>query len=246
MKVQNPIILEKGTWKPQNVVIHQIIKERDAISIFSLDKEAIEANWNEILEKNPKAFAGPTVRLVNNHTVGEKLILEVLSSDYREGCVLNWLGVAMVPVTSDDFIAVQTPVAAIAATIGGGIRVPGCTPPHADFFPHIIKEMKEEFNVDITEEQLTVLGLLRVKPPLAKYHHGLVVKVSLKETMEELKAKWQTAQDKWEGNLLPLNLRDREEIKKITSEMSPISRLIVNLIIETEDYKYYSELYDGR
>lgn len=231
-EVPNPLILEKGIWRPEDVIVQQIIDKRNLIKIHKIDQIAIENNWQDILKKNPDAFVGPTIRLVNNHIVGKKLILEVLPSDYKEGCFLNFLGAAMIPITSDGFVILQAKTAAIAAIMGEGIRMPGCTFQHIRIFEHIIQEMNEEFNVDITKDQLIVFGLLRTNPPITKFHYTLVVEVSLRETMEELMEKWLNAKDKWEGDPLPLNLSLKKEIENLIPQMSPICRICVKLIIE--------------
>lgn len=169
----------------------------------------IRKAWKEVRKNNHGAFAGPTVRMTGWSIVGDRgkiLRVSVAASNYKEAMALGWLGVAMVPVTSDGYVALQAPVKRIAAIVGDGIRVPGCTPPHAEIFPHIIKEMKEEFNVDVEPKQLLVVGLVEVNPPLAMFHHSLIVNVALKETFEQLKAKWKTAEDKWEGEILPFKL----------------------------------------
>lgn len=190
----------------------------DAVLVPEKAKRMIEDEWQEVLKKNPKAFPGPTVRMVSHIDDLKKLCITVVASDYKHAMVMGWLGVAMVPITSDGYVALQAPVASIAATVGGGIRVPGCTPTNADFLSHIVKEMKEEFNVEVTQDQFTPLGLVEVLPPLAKRHRDLIVQVSLKETFNDLKAKWEGAEDKWEGQILPFKFTPENVITAIFAE----------------------------
>jgi len=236
--IEHAIVLEKGVWRPDQLEIRQIAgKLTDQLHRNEL--EAIEENWQKILLKNRSAFAGPTVRLMSRRYFDNRLILEVVPSDYKESCLLGWLGAAMVPVTSDGYIALQGSVDSIAATIGEGIRVPGCTPVDTGFIPHIIKEMKEEFEVDITKDNLTIQGLIEVRPPIANLHHGLVVKVKLSLTHEGLKECWEQAEDKWEGELIFLKL-DYEKKIALLPEIGDLktfhrsSLVILAMIIESE------------
>lgn len=234
-RCENLLILEKGFWKSDQVRIHQLAN-RESLSLYPGDAEAIEKNWQGILAKNPKAFPGPTIRLVGRHHLGETLVLEVLPSDYKEGCFVSFLGVAMVPVTSDGYIALQGPVSSVAATIGGGIRVPGCTPTGTNVFPHIIKEMMEEFNVRVTEDNLAVIGLIEARPPIAMLHHGLVVKVKVSQTREEFQNCQKGAEDRWEGELLFLELTPESvwEAVNRAENYNQQSRLIIAMVAESE------------
>ncbi len=231
-------ILERGLWSPDQLVAHSIV-EREAVKLYPGDAEAIEANWNGILAKNPKAFAGPTVRLLGRHRLDDKLILEVAPSDYKEGYFLSFLGVAMVPVTTDGFIALQEPVASVAATIGGGTRVPGCTPSDSLIIGEVIRKMKKEFGAEVLPEHLSILGLIEARPPIAKFHHGLVVKVSMPCVKDQLAESWQGAEDKWQGNLEFLEMRrglptfgsaSGSNYQKLNRQ----SLLILTMVIESE------------
>lgn len=241
-------LLHGDSYSIENVILNQLVIKKEDVPISLDNKAKIEAAWQDILKKNPQAFAGETVRLRDYHFAdsGKKLILDVLPSDYKQGMVLGWLGVAMLPVTSDGYVALQAPVAAIAATVGGGIRTPGCTPPNAHFFCHIVKEMQEEFNVTVDHSQLKVLGLVRVNPPAAKYHHGLIVRVSLKETFDELKARWETAEDKWEGEILPFRLTSRNVVNALFFEKEkygPVTPLALHLVAKDQFGDYGVEVY---
>lgn len=221
------------SYSPDDVIIREVTPE--ASDLPDVGKEAeIEVTWQEVLQRNPKAFPGPTVRLRGPvREEGGKLFLDVLPCDYKQSMVLGWLGVAMVPVTSDGYAALQAPVDSIAATIGGGIRTPGCTPPHADFFNHVIKEMEEEFGVTVNRAQLKVIGLVRIDPPAAKRNHALIVRVSLNETFIELQRRWATAQDKWEGNIQPFRLTPSDVICVMFFEgkkYGPVTPLALHLV----------------
>lgn len=235
-RVPNLKLLTKGRWLSSQIIVNPLMKNKTEVLVHQSLQKEISKNWEEIKKKNPKAFAGPTVRLSNYHLTNDTLVLDILPSDYSQGQYLGWLGVAMVPITSDGIAATQAPVAGIAASIGGGIRVPGCTPPHADFIPHILKEMREEFNIDIDEDQLTILGVMEVLPPTAKRHNAIIVKVNLEEDFTELKNKWQTAEDKWEGDLLPYKLANIK-FDLFNENYAIASRLILSLIAEDE-YEY--------
>lgn len=203
--VENVIVLEEGNWKPDNLII-QKIADKSKIRMYPGDKKAIKEKWKKVLTKNPKAFSGKTIRFLGSHQIEKDLVAEVTPSDYREGQIVGWLGVAMIPITTDDFIGLQCPVASIAATVGKGIRVPGCTPENTEVIDHIIKEMEEEFNVEITRNNLTIIGLLQVKPPIASLHNAFVVVVKVPFNHEELRRKWETAEDRREGELVFLEL----------------------------------------
>lgn len=234
--MENLIVLERGEWTAKNLVIHPIVNDRKLVQLYSEDDEVIKKSWDEILKKNPKAFPGPTVRLVGRHHLGKKLVLEVLPSDYREGfAVLGWLSVAMVLVTSDGYIALQGAVVAVVATVGSGIRVPGCTPPHHNFISHIIKEMHEEFGVTISPHNLTILGVVESRPPISRPHHGLIVRVKLKENRGELQKSWEKSEDKWEGELKFLKFSSAE-IKSVidNTDYHAGSRLILKMVAESE------------
>lgn len=216
----------------------EITQVADEGGISPETQKAIEVAWQEIMKKNPKAFAGSTVRL-RDYEVSEGNILRinVLPSDYKKAMVLGWLGVAMVPLTSDGYVVLQAPVASVAATVGDGIRVPGCTPPRADFFSDIIAEMKEEFGVKVDLSDLSVLGLVEVLPPLAKHHYGLIVQVILKETFRELKKKWSAAEDRWEGEILPFKLT-RQNVLTATflekEKYGPVTPVALCLVADKE------------
>lgn len=237
LSVSNPLLLEKGSWTPDEVVVQQIVSDRRYIEVAQIDQEAADNNWREIQKKNPQAFAGPTIRLTQSHVLPDgKLVLEVLPSDYREGCLLNWLGAAMIPVTADNHVALQASVASIAATIGAGTRTLGCTFPHTDLFGHLKKEMHEECNVEIADESVTILGLVRTRPPHSKFNYCLVVKIKLKETFAELRAKWATAEDKWEGELLPFELTREKVLSMFANPQGygPVTPLAIQLVAESE------------
>lgn len=232
----NVKMLVCGTWDADQLVMWPLVEDMKDVPVYPGAMEFIENNWAEIKAANPKAFPGPTFRLENHHLVGDKLVVEVLPSNYAHGQFLGWLGVAMVPVTSDGFVALQGPVASIAASVGGGTRVPGCTPPHANFVDHTIREIEEEFNVQVTRKQLTVLGLQELLPPVAKRHNAVVIKVNLKESAEELRAKWETADDKWEGELklLPLTRESVLSALPPNEKYHVASRLSLLLVAESE------------
>lgn len=243
------LVLERGNWRPDQISVHQIT-QRGLINLFPGDSQAIEENWQEILGKNPKAFAGPTIRLIGRHRLRDKLVLEVIPSDYKEGCLLGFLGVAMVPVTSDGFIALQGPVASVAATVGAGIRVPGCTPPHTGIMAHVAKEMREEFAVDINAGSLSVLSLNEISPPVAKSHNALVVKVSLSQTSKELLDCWQKAEDKWEGELKfigfnngKVSLSDFGGHEAFNRQSLLILAMVVDELIGSDYVEQWSRLY---
>lgn len=237
LSVPNPLLLEKGYWTPDDVIVQQIVSDRRQIEVAQVDQEAAEDNWREIQKKNPQAFAGPTIRLVQSHILPDgKLVLEVVPSDYREGCLLNWLGAAMIPVTADKRIALQASVASIAATIGAGTRTLGCTFPHTDLFGHLEKEMREECNVEIADDDVTILGLVRTRPPLSKFNYCLVVKINLTETFEKLRSQWATAEDKWEGELLPFEMT-RDNVFSVlanTQGYGPVTPLAIQMVAESE------------
>ena len=75
--------------------------------------------------------------------------------------------------------------------------------------------MQEEFGADVPEENITILGLLETKPPAANHHYSFALKVKIKETFKELKEKWSKAEDKWEGEMLPLPLTKEAVAEKI-------------------------------
>ena len=231
---QNVRLLARGRWLKGQVTINPLLPSAN-VPIPKVLLPPISEKWAKLREKNPKAFQGPTIRYCGYHEVGNLLIVDVVYSDYRLGQILGWLGAAMVPVTSDGVVACQAPVAAIAASIGGGVRVPGCTPPHIRFFQHINKEMQEEFGADVPEENITILGLLETKPPAANHHYSFALKVKIKETFKELKEKWSKAEDKWEGEMLPLPLTKEAVAEKIFGkEFGETSKAALYLVAENE------------
>ena len=236
--VENVLIIEKGLWAPRNIIIHKIA-ERSDIRLYPGDFEAIEERWKEVLAKNKKAFIGPTVRFVGSHRIGEDLIIEIIPSDYKEGCTLGWLGAAMVPITTDGYVGLQCHVDSISATIGKGVRVPGCTIEDTEETYHIIKEMKEEFNVEITTDDITIHGLIEVRPPVSLLNHALIAKINLSLNYRELKKSWETADDKTEGKLTFCKLdysRKKISFKEIGGKkmLNPQSLVILEMISESE------------
>jgi len=218
---------------PQNALSSPTILSINSECIDALTATKIENVWRDILKINPHAYSGKTIRMSEYRDLGGLLQIKVFTSDYRSGMVLGWLGVAMVPITSDGFLILQSPVESIAATVGNGIRVPGCTLSDTDFVSQIIKEMNDEFNVKAVSEQLTVLGFVESIPPYAKFHHTLIVRVRIKETLEELRFRWQTAKDKWEGEILPFELTKDNVVKAVFSEKDkygPVTPIAIYLV----------------
>jgi hypothetical protein len=190
----NVQILKEGNWRPDQIKIIQ--------------------TPNSLILKRP------AIQLLAYMECEGDLVLNVATSQYENG----FLGVAMVPITSNGYVVMQKPVAKISKNIGGGIRVPGCTPPNKEIIPHILEEMKEEFNLIIGENSLSVLGLIEVRPPVVKiFHHALVVKIDLPYTNKKVKESWQNAKDKWEGELFFLKLAD-------------------NIITDTQQFNYQSSI----
>jgi hypothetical protein len=255
-------MLIRGEWKADDLVVWPLFRVPEKVKISGLKtlllflyqflchifdlvfrrkvviypglKASIVQNWNEVKKKNPEAFPGPTIRLANYHRAGDTLVVEVVPSDYSEGQFLGWQGVAMIPVTSDGFIVMQASVKALAASIGEGIRVPGCTPPHARVVDHIIKEMEEEFATQVTKDQLRILGICEILPPAAKRNNGIIARVDLKETFAELKEKWQDAEDKWEGEILPLELTRENILAAVKDERyARASKLLLLVVAES-------------
>lgn len=234
--MNNPLILEKGVWQPWQVLITQ---NTEPVKLKPQDLAMIEQCWKKILQINPTMVARPTISLVSHcRNANGNLLLEVKPSNYKEGCIIGFLGVAMVPITSDGFMALQAPVASISEVVGHGIRVPGCTPSHIDLVPQIITEMKEEFNVKIAQDNLIILGLTEVRPPLAKYHHGLVAKIHLNYTKDELEQAWQNAQDKWEGKLLFLKLDYKKKILLSPWDNKSFNQHSLLIIKVVADYEF--------
>lgn len=237
--IENVIILEEGLWPPDKVEVHRLTEKKHLVAIYLNDLEAIEEKWEKILAKNKDATPGPTIRLAGRHHLGDKMILEAIPSDYKTSQMLGWLGVAMVPVTEDGYIGLQGEVESVAATIGKGPRSPGCTPRDTKMIEHTIKEMKKEFNVDITEENLTIHGVIESRPPKSSLHHALVIKVKLPLTFKKLKESWEGAEDKWEGPLIPLKL-DYVNKKAILEKgqnpkaINAQSKVILQIILRSE------------
>lgn len=212
-------------YNPENLMDELIIQK-------------ISDKWAEIKGKNHRAFPGDTVRLVKAcSTCGSSLCLDVLPCNYGQSQILTWLGSAMVPITSDGYILMQGHKNEIAATIGAGTRVPGCTPPYAKgYIDHIITEMWEEFGVTIKKEQLTLLGLLEVLPPIASHHHGLIFKVKLNETLKEVKEKHRLAPDrKKEGSLVVAKLGEKELLEILKNpDFAKGSKVILTIVAKSE------------
>lgn len=236
MEIKNALVLERGVWTPDQIIVKLVkqVRRHDAE-----EARAIDEDWQKILAKNPQTFNGPTIRLVGRYHFREKLVLEVVSSNYKEGCTIGWLGVAMVPITADGYVVLQGSVPSISTTVGKGMRVPGCTPENAIIVPHLIKEMEEEFGVSVTRKNLTFLGLTEARPPLARLHHGLVCKVRIAQSREELMGCWQKARDRWEGELFFLKL-DYKKRKVSFQEVGGFgtinhhSLLMLALVVENE------------
>jgi len=236
-EIKNVLVLEKGIWTPDQIRVRQV-----KINQFQRDDEearAIDDNWQKILAKNPQAFSGPTIRLVGRHCLRDRLVLEVVPSDYKESCFLGWLGVAMVPITRDGYLALQGHVSSISATVGEGMRVPGCTPKDTKVIPYLIEEMREEFGVRVAKDNLTILGLTEVKSPLSMPNSALVTKVKITQSRQELIKCWEKARERWEGELHFVKL-DYERKKVSFQELggsgmiNPHSLLILGLVIENE------------
>lgn len=227
-------LLTRGEWAKSQLIINPLLPDAN-VPIPEIILPQIEKKWVSYNIKNPKAFPGDTVRYCGYHDANGLLVIDVVYSDYRLSQTLGWLGAAMVPVTSDGYIALQAPVAKIAANVGGGIRVPGCTPRNIHFFSHVIEEMKEEFSVNARIENLKVLGLAEVKPLTASHHYFLIFKVKLRKKIGELKTKWAIAKDNWEGELMPIPLT-KEKISEVifSKEFAETSRIALFLVAESE------------
>lgn len=251
-EVRGIVVRAIGAWRPEEVEFYQAfgcegeaIKDgdcrREDLNISPGDAEAIKKNWDATLERSKgsprQPFSGPTMRLVDLHYTGDnKMVLGLARSNYRNGCgALGFFGVAMVPVTSDGFIAMQGPISEVSATIGGGTRVPGCTPVDCDVLRHVVTEMHEEFAVNVTEEHLVTLGVIDVGVEVARPHQALIMKVKLPLTSDELKKSWEEAEDKWEGSLvfLPINRgQGRVDVEAVGGwdVINAQSRLIIAMV----------------
>lgn len=239
------VVLESGRWSADQVTVRPFFENLSCLT-FLWDEEEIEKRWKAVLDKNPKATPGPTLQLGGRHFVkdGQIMVLDVFPSNYKKSQLYGWLAVAMIPVTSDGYIALQAPVSSIAASIGGGIRVPGCTLPHCDIFGHTAKEMKEEFGVQVERKDLSVLGLIEVQKP--KLHHGLIVEVKLAQTSQELEEAWNTAEDKWEGELKFLKFQGRAgvlegELFENYAMYNPQGLLIISMFVDIREGSYLTK-----
>lgn len=227
-------LVVRGDWKADDLIVWPLFEKKEDVPFYPGLKKSIQENWNEVQIKNQGAFAGSTIRMANYHLAGELLVVEVVPSDYSEGQFLGWQGVAMVPVTSDEYVVMQANVQALAVSIGGGIRVPGCTPPHHNVVSHIVKEMEEEFAVKISKDQLRILGIGEIIPPAAKRNNWFIVHIDLKETYDELRRKWQNAEDKWEGEILPFALTRENVLAAIADEKyARISKMCLLVVAES-------------
>ena len=143
----------------------------------------------------------------------------------------------MVPITKDGYIVFHKNVAVISEAISGpGLRAPGCTLINTDLTGNIIREMKEEFNVDVTKKDILFYGLTESRPPLSYFHHTLIGKVTTKLNRDELTELWSAAKDRYEGELefIKIDYENKSYFKENTSAIGPNSEIILNTILEKD------------
>lgn len=192
-------ILEIGEWKADQVKIH-VVTQKQNIKLYTKDKQAIEKKWVTVKEEKPSTTPDPTVRLIGWHSIDDNLILEVIPSDYKEAQVLGKLGIAMVPITKEDYIVLQGPSEDRDHMYGEHLRPPGCTPTGPGIFKKVIEEMNDEFGVRVEKDDFIVVGLIHVQPPAGPMpEFCLVIRVDYKENFKRLRDSWEEAKDKKEG-----------------------------------------------
>jgi hypothetical protein len=243
-------LLETGIWKPEQLKVHMIAEKRN-ISLFSGDNDAIDKEWLRMLDRKPEAFIGPTIRLVGWHRNDSNLILEVIPSDYKESCLLGYLGVAMVMITKDSHVVLQGP--SKHTVYGDTLRIPGCTPENTEVLSAVVRETCEEFGVVVKKKDLRVVGLIYTTPPAAPIpHYGLIVRVNCEISSHEVKQNWKNAKDKSEGKpvTIPLNTANAEMLASEESKQEiPYSSCLALLLVLNSlsnvsfvDYKWFEKL----
>ncbi|KPJ55311.1 hypothetical protein AMJ47_00325 [Parcubacteria bacterium DG_72] len=233
--MKNLAILERGFWTPELLTVKQIAKKEN-LMLFDLDSLEIKKRWEMIKDKNPRLSPDPTIRLAGHHRIGNQLVLEVLPSNYKEGLVLGWLGSTMILVTTDEYVVLQECPETTSTVLGKGIRVPGCTLKNTMLFKNIVREMKEEFCVEINENNITVHGLTEIRPPLGSLRKTLIAKIKLPLSKNELQKSWEIAKDKWEGSPIFVKLKKNISFKNIggIKKINPYQLLMLAIAIESE------------
>jgi 8-oxo-dGTP pyrophosphatase MutT (NUDIX family) len=227
--LEDIVVLRTGAWKPGQLRVLEI----PCYPSYPEFSKTVEAEWQKTLAKNPQAFSGLCLRLAGHHLIDDRLVLEVIHEEYKNGQVFGWIGVFMSLLTKDGYLAMQMPKESIGSSIGRGIRIPGCTPTNADISNHVVREVREEFGTKIDPDSIIYLGLLETFPPVSWHHYALVSLIEIPLTKEELQKNWGKAEDRWEGDLAFIKVDEKGRIcfdKINPAQIQQMSRVALDII----------------
>lgn len=184
------IVGREGEWTPRQLKI----RIGEEYEIDDNCRKAIKEKWEKRKQKDEELFSGDTVRICkplldNILNSRENLILNVHRSNYRDAGVIGFLGFTMIPITIDGHVVFCKATEKQETNGRKKFSLAGGTPEDVDIIHSVIEEMKEEFGVVITQDNLTIHGITKVPP------HGniempsccLVVKVDTKIRKHVLK-----------------------------------------------------------
>jgi hypothetical protein len=217
-KADNICILAVGSWEPKCVKIRQVAN----LSNITQDDVICEIadKWKDFKKSvGNEAKDNPTICYLGHKQTQDKLLLNVVSSSYKSGLVLGYLGCAMIPVTSDKHIVLVEPAPGRAERFGEGIASSGCTPHCIQVIEHACIEMKEEFGASVEEDDLRILGLTQIYDAELQPNHCLVVKVTSRHDRHVFKELWEGAKDRNEANALHFIPLDDKRGKILLSQV---------------------------
>lgn len=238
---ENLVILRRGPWYPEQIQILRLPAAKKLLRTTYFHK-AMEETWKKIRKVNPSSFSGHTFRIAGHHLINDKIIFEEIPTKYKTSQEAGWLGCAMGIMTSDYYLPMQGQVQGIAASIGSGIRIPGCTFKTTDLTRDIIIDVKEEYGVKIGQENILFLGLVEIFPPLAKHQHCIISLIKISITKTELLQKYKKAKDREKEGSLHFARLDPKQGEFFfegftTQQIHKVSLLTLAMIAENETGK---------
>jgi len=230
----NNEILAHGNWLAEEVIVHFNNQQYEPSTEV---KQYINEQWRELLQKYPKVFNGPMIRLLTWHDV-DHLEMHMGVTDFATYLATRSLefsnifpdqeranpqGMNIIPTTSDQKVLVtrrslsseQNP--GTLNFIGGYMDIPKEDDSRINVRKEVEREIFEELNVETAKVKKVVVQGLGYDP--VHCHPELFTVAYLDKSSKEILADWHKAKDAKEANNIMffdsnelINLSDNDQL----------------------------------